>query len=143
MKWIKIKVLMSIILLLPRIDAFSTGAPIEACVDMIPQHPPSSPQPLSPPIEVIAPAFIESGSTIQIIIRGAEGFQFRGFFIQARNTVDNMPIGRFIPNPQVNTVNCFIMTQSAATHSNNGLKNEVVFDWEAPEITANAVVFEF
>lgn len=142
MNWIKITVLISAILHLHRIDASSTGAPIQSCGDMLPQHPPFTPQLATPPIEVIASSFIQSGDAIQVIIRGVNNFQFRGFFIQARNTDDNVPIGRFSPSTDVNIVNCFGMIQSAATHTNNLLKSEVVMEWEAPAII-NAITFEF
>lgn len=142
MKWIKITILIIAILQLRAINASPFGAPLIACGDMIPQHLPHLPQPSQPKVEVQAPFPIFTGSVIQITIKGIDGAQFRGFFIQARNQVDNLPIGRFISNSEVNTVNCFGMNQPAATHSSNSLKNEVVLEWEAPEIT-DVIVFEF
>lgn len=114
-----------------------------ACDNMLAQHFPHVPQPLPPPVQIEAPFSIQPGEIIQLTIRGIGAAQFRGFFVQARNQVDSMPIGRFSPSADVNIVNCFGMSQSAATHTNREQKSEVVIEWEAPEITDAAILFEF
>lgn len=135
MEWIKITILISAFLQLREINASPFGAPQQACEDMLAQHPPFDPQTTLPPIEVIAPLNIQTGETAQIIIRSTGGAQFRGFLIQIREFTTNIPAGRFLQQVEVNTLNCFGLPQSAATHSNSQDKSEVVLEWEAPEVS--------
>lgn len=138
--WIKITILICALLQLREINATPWGAPLDACFDMLAQHAPFFPQPTLPPVEVIAPPSVQTGNTAQIIIRGILGAQFRGFLIQHRNFLTHLPEGRFFPQFGINTLNCFGLPQSAATHSINDDKNEVVLEWEAPDVSIATLI---
>lgn len=145
MKWIKITFLISAVLHL-KVDASSTGAPLEACDSMLPNHPPFVPQLSEAPIDIIVSKWaIFPNEKINITILGnstiVSNFQFRGFLVLARPISDDTPIGRFYPADEVNAINCFGMIQSAATHTNPTLKTEIVLEWEAPDIS-DPLVFE-
>jgi hypothetical protein len=145
MEWIKITFLISAILHL-KVDAWPFGAPLEACDNMIPGHDPFQPQIGEPPVDIVVSKWaMFPNEKITITIRSnfsvAPTFQFRGFLVQARPLSENTPIGRFSPAAGVNPINCFGMIQSAVTHTDAADKNEIVFEWEAPDIS-DPLVFE-
>lgn len=90
------------------IHAYSKGAPVGACDDMVPQHH-VDPQSTKAPYDfIISKSTIKAGDTVQITIKGksAEN-KIKGLLVQAR--VGNQPIGKFsIPsnNPYVQTIDC-------------------------------------
>lgn len=140
MKWITILICAALHL---KVDAMSTGAPLDACESMLPNHPTFSPQLSEPPIEVDYPVWsVFPGDKVEVTIR-TTGVPFRGFFIQARPLSEDTPIGRFSSSDEVNAINCFGMIQSAATHTSSIPKSQVIVEWEAPDITTEAIVFEF
>lgn len=140
--WIKITILISAILHL-KVLASPNGAPLEACESMLPNHAPFEPLFGEPPVDIIVEGWnFFPNDKISITIQANESnFQFRGFLVQARPLSEDTPIGRFKSSSEVNSLNCFSMIQSAATHTNAMPKSKVVLEWEAPDIT-DPIAFE-
>jgi len=79
----------------------SSGAPKEACGDMIPQHH-TPPQKSKSPYTVNA-NFNKGNGLVKITIRGPE--PFKGFFVQGR--VGDQPVGSFVNPPKnVKIIDC-------------------------------------
>lgn len=146
MTWIKISYLICAILHL-KVYASPFGAPLESCESMLPNHAPFVPQFGVPPIDIIVSKWaVFPNEKIDVTIRVnqsiAADFQFLGFLVQARPLSEDIPIGRFYPANEVQTINCFGMIQSAVTHTDRNPKTEIVFEWEAPDIS-DPLVFDF
>lgn len=85
---------------------------------------------------------------------------FRGFMIQGRVVADNSPVGTWqVQAPVVQTVcngevswyfnviqtviKCPLLTQTAATHVNRGLKRLVTLSWKAPSAGTGTIRFRY
>ncbi|XP_072173931.1 uncharacterized protein [Diadema setosum] len=115
------------------IDGYPTGAPLEACQDMVPSHGGSPQEDLNRlGVNITTSVLINTqGATlVQVWLEGTENNLFRGFFIQARQVGEDGPVGRFlrIPSGQVG-VACGGDSDSAVTHSDASLKLGAAFVW--------------
>ncbi|XP_071480236.1 uncharacterized protein [Diadema antillarum] len=114
-------------------DGYPTGAPLEACQDMVPLHG-GSPQDnlalLGVNITTSVLINTQGATLVQVLLEGTENNLFRGFFIQARQVGGDGPVGRFlrIPTGQVG-VACGGDSDSAVTHSERSLKLGAAFVW--------------
>ena len=91
-------------------------------------------------------------------------YTFRGFMIQARRVADDSPVGYFMNNsmndsmeyqPQCDDdvckslavsycyilIECTILLQTAATHTDSNDKEDVLLEWVAPPAGAGAIRF--
>jgi hypothetical protein len=123
--------------------ASPNGAPeTEAvCSSMVPAHN-HTPQADNAPASVEVVSGINSGQRVNITLRIESGRLFRGFLMQAREPNGDIVVGKFISSSNVNTLNCFGIPSSTATHTNAADKSFVVIEWEAPEVTEQ-LIFNF
>ncbi|XP_063702426.1 putative defense protein Hdd11 [Culicoides brevitarsis] len=129
------------------INAYSKGAPKEACGDMVPQHH-VDPQSTPAPYELnLSKNHIKAGETIQITLKGKEAKdKIKGLLVQAR--VGQTPIGKFsVPanNPHVQAINCGNGAYDALTHTKiqGDGPQSVSFSWTAPKELAETVTFYY
>ncbi|XP_034237005.1 putative defense protein Hdd11 [Thrips palmi] len=107
--------------------AYRSGAPPEACSDMVPQHH-TPPQTGRFPYTVRASATKAAGTAI-VTVTGPE--TFKGFMVQCR--VGNAPVGKFInPPSNVKVIDCGSGKGTTATHNDDSEKKEIVLTWKAP-----------
>lgn len=138
-----LKIIILFLLFNHKCGAWSTGAPLEACTSMLPNHPPFTPMFGSPFINiVISQSTVFPDERLRIVITSTDNVPFRGFLVQAREISQNLTIGEFISNNATNLLNCFGMIRSAATHTNRELKNQVILEWKAPQVN-ELLIFRF
>lgn len=103
--YIKEIILVAFLATLEVVTGYGTGAPEQACDDMIPQHH-VDPQTTPFPYKItVTKKSIKAGDRVQVIISaGGSVKDFKGFFVQGR--VGNRPIGKFDPAPGVKLVDC-------------------------------------
>ncbi|XP_049869367.1 putative defense protein Hdd11 [Pectinophora gossypiella] len=118
-------------------EAYSSGAPESACVDMIPRHPVSPQQTPAPYIITTSAKTVKSGNPIEVVISGKEESNtIGGLLLQARQ--GNKPVGTFtvLPNdPFAKPLNCG-SPGNAVTHKKHELsaeKQTLKFLWTAPK----------
>lgn len=86
------------------VHAFKTGAPPQACGDMVPQHhtdPQSTP---SPYLVSVDRTKAKAGDNVKVTISAKSGDALKGFLVQAR--VDNTPVGQFLESKDVAVISC-------------------------------------
>jgi len=124
------------------LDSLSTGAPSEACENMIPQHHVDPIKTDNPPFEVIYTTVKDSTNKLEVTIQpNVEGKRFKGFLLQARREWEGQAIGQWTTKEEsTKAVECFGHENSAVTHNhrvNNLLKKngfqKLTFQWTAPE----------
>lgn len=109
------------------VHGYGSGAPPDACGDMIPQHH-TDPQNSASPYQIRSAKTKTPGQVI-VTIKGPE--TFKGFMVQCR--VGNVPVGKFInPPSNVKLVDCGDGKGTAATHNDKSDKKEIVLTWKAP-----------
>ncbi|KAG8231905.1 hypothetical protein J437_LFUL011374, partial [Ladona fulva] len=119
---------------------YSTGAPPEACDDMIPQHHAEIQKSSTFPYGIkLSKNKISSGNKVEVTIFGKNGENFRGFFVQGR--VGNKRFGQFDPAPNSKLVDCKGGIKDAITHSDSDLKDSVTVTWNSPKRLSERVVF--
>lgn len=93
-----VHIFLSIALLVVPALGYSTGAPNEACVDMVPQHHIEA-QPSAAPYSIqTTKSKLKGGESVDITLKGnSPSDTIKGFMVQAR--VDNKPVGQFIVSP--------------------------------------------
>ncbi|XP_062240888.1 putative defense protein Hdd11 [Platichthys flesus] len=117
------------------IDAYPSGAPTGACVDMIPRHSGVLPQPSPAPYSVLTNAIsYQPGNPITVTITGPE---YRGVLLEARTSGSTNALGTWnLPPPDTRFLECNGAPQGAVTHSNTNLKgNTTVYTWIPPKLT--------
>lgn len=73
---------------------YSTGAPADACHDLIPQHPATAQSTPLPYTFILSKAAVRAGETIKVTVRGnGPSDKIAGFMLQARD--GTLPIGTF------------------------------------------------
>lgn len=139
------------------VEGYGSGAPTDACGDMVPQHHTPAQNSRSP--YTVRAAATKTPGLALVTITGPEAF--KGFLVQCR--VGDQPVGKFInPPSNVKLVDCaggkavgslvhlYCATrlrtvswnnfthgiihslQTAATHNDKNEKREVVLSWKAP-----------
>jgi hypothetical protein len=126
-------------------NAYSTGAPEEACADMKPQHG-VDPQPSTAPYQVsLSKNRIRAGDRVDVTIRGVRRTDtIKGFMVQAR--VGETPVGRWLVdknNAYSQTLDCGNGSGNAITHKKidgDGVET-LTFTWQAPRQLSEKVHF--
>ncbi|XP_076334880.1 putative ferric-chelate reductase 1 [Tachypleus tridentatus] len=112
---------------------YPSGAPIEACESLIPNHGRNQPQqPKYSPFKITQSADqYAPGDVVTVKIEGSRDYSIRGFFVKAYDPVTKDAIGKFRDGEGLKTFN----TDSCigATHTDNKRKQSVVLLWEAPQ----------
>ncbi|KAK9974034.1 hypothetical protein ABG768_022143 [Culter alburnus] len=119
---------------------FPNGAPTSACVDMMPRHGGTLPQP-NPAPYTIQPSSttFQTGTPITVVIKGPD---YSGVLLEARSGSDTNAIGTW-QTPPTNTkfLACSGNQEGAITHANINIKNNsTLYTW-IPPATAKSVFF--
>ncbi|KAL5510589.1 hypothetical protein EMCRGX_G006155 [Ephydatia muelleri] len=125
------------------VRAMSTGAPSAACADISPVlgHSGSSQLLANSPFSLNVSQLIASrgytpGSTYTLVLNGGAS-QYRGLLVQGRS--GSTPVGSFATGMLVQPA----CSNTAVTHVNNTLKNNVQLTWTAPPAGTGNVVFSY
>lgn len=120
-------------------DQSPDGAHPAACLTMTPLHGQNIPQNTQPPVTLsLSDQIILQGQTVTLTIEGIDGFQFRGFLVQAR-TLAPAIIGTFLNTDGTRALACPTLAENTVvTHVNSQLKSSVQLVWQAP-ITSETV----
>lgn len=93
-------------LLAPVAEAYSEGAPVDVCQDMLPQHGAPAQTTDSPYTLTANRKSVKPGETLTLTLAAKDASKFKGFLVQARDSNDN-PIGSFMPLPASKSQNDF------------------------------------
>ncbi|KAL4135563.1 hypothetical protein QTP88_007163 [Uroleucon formosanum] len=132
--------------------AYSNGAPLEVCTDLMPQHGAPVQTKESPYTLTLNRKSVKGGESMTLTLASKDFSKFKGFIIQARDSNDK-PIGSFSPlpasknNPEFKGKWLVIScpdgpTNNTATHANAVEKSRVVLTWTAPK-TLEVQSFKF
>lgn len=124
--------------------SYPTGAPLQACQEMRPYHPPTTTSG-SPPFAInISTAVYKPDSEIKGTIYSPGGVIFRGFLIQARKADNSSttPIGEFIVSGTNTHTNCGEGNKQGLTHTTNSNKTKIDFTWQAPPTSMGDIHFK-
>uniref|UniRef100_A0A4D5R8W8 Ferric-chelate reductase 1 n=1 Tax=Scolopendra viridis TaxID=118503 RepID=A0A4D5R8W8_SCOVI len=121
----------AILLLIPSVLSYKSGAPPSTCSDMIPQHHTSPQNSLSPYKVDFSPRKVQPGGKVIVTLASPPSKIFKGFFVQGR-TEDNKILGSFVVDDVVNPVKCGDIEDSGATHYNNENKTILNLTWKSP-----------
>ncbi|XP_026820046.1 putative defense protein Hdd11 [Rhopalosiphum maidis] len=132
--------------------AYSEGAPLEVCSDLMPQHGAPAQTTDSPYTLTPNRKSVKGGESITLTLASKDFSKFKGFIVQARDG-DDKPIGSFTPLPASKNNNEFKgkwkllscpngPSNNTATHANAVEKSRVVLTWNAPK-TINLQSFKF
>ena len=113
-------------------EAYSRGAPTSACGSMKPGHASQSQTSASPYKVTVSGSTVSTGGQLTVELNPTGSETFKGFFLQARNSDDDI-IGSFetVTNDG-KYVNCGNKPQTAVTHVNSNPKSSVKVKWTAP-----------
>lgn len=120
------------------VSGLHTGAPEQACSDMVPAGHGVAAQTGKSPYRILLPASLEikNGQPLTITLTAPTiGPPFKGFFIQMRTKGGNEPVGTFNPDSDpklAQPVNCGGKQNSAMTHKDNNPKVQVSLQWTPP-----------
>ncbi|XP_025730054.1 LOW QUALITY PROTEIN: reelin domain-containing protein 1 [Callorhinus ursinus] len=121
--------------------AFSHGAGLGACEDMLPKHIQAQPRdPQTHHITIhIGRSSYSPGDTVPVTMRSIRDFM--GFLPQARRVSDHQTAGTFvfIP-PHSKAIACF-QEADTVTHSNKSRKRNLSFEWKAPAQPVGDITF--
>ncbi|XP_060594887.1 putative ferric-chelate reductase 1 isoform X2 [Ruditapes philippinarum] len=127
-------IIYALLCILHHCSSYPTGAPLVACQEMRPYHPPTTTSGTPPFAINLTETVYKPGSEIKGTIYSPKGFLFRGFLIQARKA-DNSemtPFGEFIVSGSDTHTNCGNANKQGLTHTSNSNKTEIDFTWKAP-----------
>ncbi|KAK6165998.1 hypothetical protein SNE40_022795 [Patella caerulea] len=121
--------------------SFGSGAPIKACVNMMPVHPNVSPQTSTSPYTIaVSSTTYKPSQQITVTISG--GGNHQGLLVQARKSSVATPIGTFsTPSAQTKTTQC-TATGDSWTHSSNTNKTTSTVIWTAPSNDMGDITFK-
>lgn len=114
------------------LSGYSQGGPRSQCGSMKPGHG-LDPQTSNSPFEVkLSSNKISSGSSVNVELKPKTSEDFEGFFVQARDSQDNV-VGTFVTlGDEGKYVACDSKVQSAVTHTKSNFKTLVKVKWNAP-----------
>ncbi|XP_035688607.1 putative ferric-chelate reductase 1 [Branchiostoma floridae] len=122
-------------------EGYGNGAPLEACVTMMPGHFGTSAQTSPNPYSLVAPAQYVPGQSLTVQITGAD---FQGFLIQARKVGTTTSIGVFTSLPStVRTNDCpntVARGANSATHNSQAVKRDLTLTWTPPSDAGHGTV---
>ena len=116
------------------VQAYSSGAPKGACLDLTPKHNfDPQPNPIQPTHQIVTKRdSFGLGEKVELELTVPAPNQFKGFLIQARNQ-DQEIVGHFeTEDPNVELMDCDAKEHSAITHVNAQVKQSVKATWIAP-----------
>ncbi|KAM6429728.1 reelin domain-containing protein 1 [Rhynochetos jubatus] len=113
--------------------AFSHGASLSACADMMPRH--LSTQLYSPSNNFVTVhtnmSFYFPGDKVPVTVRSTQDFM--GFLLQARKVSNDEIAGTFIIIPPGSKLLTCFENGDTVTHSDKSLKRNLSFVWKAPD----------
>ncbi|XP_049276365.1 putative defense protein 3 [Rhipicephalus sanguineus] len=116
---------------------YPSGAPAQACDDMMPLHGPGT-MPSTDKGNLDLSATLDDKRIAKVLLLGT----FKGFFIKAVNKDGGAVSGKFtIDNRFMKGVDCDGHKDSAVTHMNNDGKSSVAVEWTAPDSFTGEVMF--
>ncbi|XP_078578458.1 putative ferric-chelate reductase 1 [Branchiostoma floridae x Branchiostoma japonicum] len=122
-------------------EGYGNGAPLEACVTMMPGHFGTSAQISPNPYSLVTPSQYVPGQSITVQITGAD---FQGFLIQARKIGTTTSIGVFTSLPStVRTNDCpntVARGANSATHNSQAVKRDLTLTWTPPTDAGHGTV---
>jgi len=120
---------------------YGSGAPRDACEDMIPQHGLDPQTSAFPYLVRVSKTSIKAGENVDVTIVGKRADPFKGFMLQAR--VGDTPVGMFVNknSPNYRVTDCGTGSQNTATHASGDDKKEVTLIWVAPPQLKETVHF--
>ncbi|XP_052239128.1 ferric-chelate reductase 1-like isoform X2 [Dreissena polymorpha] len=125
------------------VTGYPTGAPIVACEQMRPYHPPTTTTGEPPFAIKITQTFYKPGSEIKGTIYSPTGVLFRGFLIEARlqDASSTDPYGTFSVIDSNTQTQCGMGSKQGLTHVSNTNKTSVNFSWTAPPASVGDINF--
>ncbi|CAH0404677.1 unnamed protein product [Chilo suppressalis] len=118
------------------VEAYSSGAPTDSCVDMVPQHPVPPQKSAAPYVITTSTKTVKAGTPMEVVISGkGPSNTIRGLLLQARH--GDKPVGTFTVAPNDNfaqLLNCGT-PGNAVTHKKHDEKldkQSVAFTWTPP-----------
>jgi len=134
-------------------QGYETGAPLEVCENMLPQH--GAPAQTNDSPYTLTPnrKSVKGGETVTLTLASKDFSKFKGFMVQARNNA-GVPIGSFTPLPASKNNNEFKgkwkliscpngPVNNTATHVNAVEKSRVVLSWIAPKDLNQSFKFKY
>ncbi|XP_012256779.2 putative ferric-chelate reductase 1 homolog [Athalia rosae] len=120
-------------------DGLPTGAPPETCRDLTPVHPGGFIQDSPPPYQVLPAA---GQGRVRLILGSPQGLAYEGFMLVARDIDTGKFVGEFVGLPDgTHAIECDQGMKSGITHSDTDPKQNLEFDWEAPEDYIGTIIF--
>ncbi|XP_037288024.2 putative defense protein isoform X1 [Rhipicephalus microplus] len=115
---------------------YPSGAPVQACNDMMPQHGSAASNDKG---TLDLTAAMDGKRNVKVVLTGT----FKGFLIKAVSKDGGVVSGKFtIDKPDtMKGLDCDGHTDSAVTHTHNGDKNSVAVTWTAPDSFTGDVMF--
>ncbi|WAR07048.1 FRRS1-like protein, partial [Mya arenaria] len=123
--------------------AYPTGAPLQACADMKPLHPPTTTSGQAPFAIKTSTLVYTPGAEITGTIYSPSGVKFRGLLMEVLKT-DNTstdPVGTFDVVDNNTQTQCGQGSKQGLTHVSNSNKTSVTFKWIAPSAPAGDIRF--
>ncbi|XP_069710956.1 reelin domain-containing protein 1 [Phaenicophaeus curvirostris] len=119
--------------LVSRVAAFSHGASLSACTDMMPRH--LRAQLHSPSNNYVTVhtnmSFYLPGDKVPVTVRSTRDFM--GFLLQARKVSNDEIAGTFVFIPPGSKLLTCFEDSDTVTHSDKSLKRNLSFVWKAPD----------
>jgi hypothetical protein len=112
--------------------AFPSGAPISACITMLPDHF-VPPQTIPNPYKLLVVNLGNGTYTGSLEKIDASVPDFKGFLIQARAENSTVPVGFFDQFADGSKALSCTDTADSITHDSNIFKQSMTFSWIAPE----------
>jgi len=121
------------------VEAYSRGAPRGACYSLKPGHSGYAQAASSVPTTCALSTYTQnSGGSVNLYLNGGD---FKGFLVQALDGNGNV-IGTFSPPANGKCLACQTSCDSI-THTNSGVKNQVVATWTSPSSYVGKVFFRY
>ncbi|XP_046610894.1 putative ferric-chelate reductase 1 homolog [Neodiprion virginianus] len=122
-----------------RSQSLSSGAPPKACENLTPIHQYGSVQNSPPPYQVLPAA---GQGRVRLILGSPQGLAYQGFIMVARDVDTGEFVGEFVSLPDgARVVECTEGLKNGVTHINKDRKQNLEFDWEAPEDYVGTIIF--
>ncbi|CAH1238176.1 FRRS1 [Branchiostoma lanceolatum] len=122
-------------------EGYGNGAPLDACISLMPGHYGTTAQTSPNPYSLVAPTQYVPGQSVTVQITGAD---FQGFLIQARKVGTSTTIGFFTDPPSnVRTNDCpntMARGANSATHNSQAVKRDLSLTWTPPSDAGHGAV---
>ncbi|KAH9502426.1 hypothetical protein Btru_075655 [Bulinus truncatus] len=137
----------TLVTVLPSLDAYPQGAPADTCMTMYPKHRGTQSQLDNSVYQVTANLTYSPGRPVTVMIDSPSGAVFKGVQFRARRSEVNQEdiIGEFVNLRPVNKlafISCQGKTNNMVTHNNTDLVSSVLVDWMPPNQNVGPIVFD-